>query len=151
MVMRGCHAATRDNKTKHKTRERCHPNTVQTLSCLTYASYKATTGRSMHLLFSNKKGNDLSVNSKGFLIFLTSCCAVLSHFSHVRLFSTLWTVAHQGPLSTGFSWQEHWSGLPCPPPGALPDPGIEYESLKSPALAGKLFTTSATWEALSWH
>ena len=42
----------------------------------------------------------------------------------------------------GFSWQEYWSGLSCPPPGDLPDPGIEPESLKSPALVGKLFTTS---------
>ena len=42
---------------------------------------------------------------------------VLSHFSCVQLFVTLWAVAHQGPLSTGFSRQEYWSGLPCPPPG----------------------------------
>ena len=47
----------------------------------------------------------------------------------------------------GFSRQEYWSGLPYPPPGDLPDPGIEPESLKSPVLAGRLFTTSATWEA----
>ena len=48
----------------------------------------------------------------------------------------------------GFSRQEHWSGWPCPPPGDLPDPGIEPVSLKSPALAGGFFTTSATWETL---
>ena len=42
--------------------------------------------------------------------------------------STLYTVAHQAPPSVGFSRQEHWSGLPCPPPGDLPDPGIEQES-----------------------
>ena len=47
----------------------------------------------------------------------------------------------------GFSRQEYWSGLLCPPPGDLPDPGIEPESPTSPALAGGLFTTSATWEA----
>ena len=52
-----------------------------------------------------------------------------------------------GSLSMGFSRQEYWSGLPCPPPGDLPDPGIEPKSLRSPALAGKLFATSATWEA----
>ena len=46
----------------------------------------------------------------------------------------------------GFSRQEYWSGLPCPPAGDLPDPGIELESLTSPALAGGFFTTSATWE-----
>ena len=59
---------------------------------------------------------------------------------------TPWTVAHQTPLSMGFSRQEYWSGLPCPPPGALPDPGIEPTSLMSPALPGGFFTTSATWE-----
>ena len=47
----------------------------------------------------------------------------------------------------GFSSQQYWSGLPCPPPGDLPDPGVKPESPKSPALAGRLFTTSATWEA----
>ena len=46
------------------------------------------------------------------------------------------TVAHQGPLSMGFSQQEYWSGLPCPPPGDLSDPGIKPRSLKSPALQG---------------
>ena len=56
-------------------------------------------------------------------------------------------VACQAPLSKGFSRQEHWSGLPCPPPGDLPNPGIESTSPTSPALAGGFFTTSATWEA----
>ena len=72
---------------------------------------------------------------------------VLSHFSHVRFFVTLWTVARQATLSMGLSRQEYWSGLPCPPPGDLPDPGIEPKSLMSPALAGGFLTTSATWEA----
>ena len=54
----------------------------------------------------------------------------------------------QAPQSMGFSRQEYWSGLPCPPPGDLPHPGIEPTSLMSPALAGRFFTTSATWEAL---
>ena len=53
---------------------------------------------------------------------------VLSHFSHVWLCVTLWTVACQAPLTKGFSRQEHWSGLPCPPSGDLPDAGIEPES-----------------------
>ena len=44
--------------------------------------------------------------------------------SHVQLFATLWTVAHQAPPSMGFSRQEYWSGLPFPPPGDLPDRGI---------------------------
>ena len=49
----------------------------------------------------------------------------LSHFSCVWLLVSLWTVAHQAPLSMGFSRQEYWRGLPCPPPGDLPHPGIE--------------------------
>ena len=52
-------------------------------------------------------------------------------FSCVRVLMTLWTITHQAPLSMGFSRQEYWSGLPCPPPGDLPDPGIES---RSPAL-----------------
>ena len=72
---------------------------------------------------------------------------MLNHFSHVRLIATPWTVARQAPLSMGFSRQEYWSGLPCPPPGDLPDPGIEPVSLMSPALAVGFFTTSTTWEA----
>ena len=58
-----------------------------------------------------------------------------------------WIVAHQAPLSVGFSRQGYWSGLPCPSPGDLPDPGTEPMPLTSPALVGKFFTTSATWEA----
>ena len=75
------------------------------------------------------------------------CPCMLSHFSHVQFFATLWTVARQTLLSMGFSKQEYWSGLPCPPPGDLPNPGIELTSLMSPALAGWFFTTTATWEA----
>ena len=60
--------------------------------------------------------------------------------------ATPWTVTYQALLSMGFSRQEYWSGLPCPPPGDLPNPGIRPISLMSPALAGGLFTASATWE-----
>ena len=56
---------------------------------------------------------------------------ILTHFSRVRLFETLWTIAHQAPLSMGFSKQEYWSGMP---PGDLPDPGIEPLSPVAPAL-----------------
>ena len=49
--------------------------------------------------------------------------------SHVQLFATPWTVAHQAPLSMAFSRQEYWSGLPFPSPGDLPDPGIKLASL----------------------
>ena len=60
--------------------------------------------------------------------------------------ATLWTIAHQAPLSMGFSRQEFWSGLLCPLPGDLPDPGIEPASSAAPALAGGFFITRATWE-----
>ena len=73
---------------------------------------------------------------------------MLSHSSCVQLFEKLWTVAHQAPLSMEFSRQQYLSGLPCPSPGGLLNPGIEPMSLTSPALAWEFFTTSATWEAL---
>ena len=73
------------------------------------------------------------------------CCA--QSLSRVQLFMTPLTIAHQASLSMGLSRQEYWSGLPCPPPGDLPDSGIKPVSLKSPALAGRFFTTSYTWEA----
>ena len=78
------------------------------------------------------------------LFFLVCVCAKSLHIGCVL---TLWAAAHQAPLSMGFSKQEYWSGLPCPPPSYLPNPGIELVSLKSPALAGRFFTTSTTWEA----
>ena len=66
-------------------------------------------------------------------------CSVMSD-------STPQTVACQAPLSMGFSWQEYWSGLPFPPPGNLPDPGIEAAS---PALAGRFFTTASPGDPTS--
>ena len=69
---------------------------------------------------------------------------MLSCFSHVQPLETLYTVTHLAPLSMGFSRQEYWSGLPCPPPGDLPDPGIEPTFLMSPALAVGFSTTSET-------
>ena len=71
---------------------------------------------------------------------------MLSHFSRVQLFVTLWTIACQASLSLGFSRQEYWSGSPCPPPRDRPDPGTEPTSLTSPALSGRFFNTQATWE-----
>ena len=53
----------------------------------------------------------------------------ISHFNHIQLFVTLWTIAHQAPLSMGFSRQEYLRGLPCSIPGDLPDPGIKPTSL----------------------
>ena len=63
---------------------------------------------------------------------LEECATSLQ--SRLTLLATVWTVASQAPLSMGFSWQEYWSGLPRPPPGDLPVPGIEPMSLVPPAL-----------------
>ena len=67
--------------------------------------------------------------------------AGMSMLSRIR---SIWTVTLQAPPSMGFSRQEYQSGLPCPPPGDLPHPGIKPASLRSPALAGGFFTTKAT-------
>ena len=69
--------------------------------------------------------------------------------SFVQFFTTLWTVAHQAPLSMGFPRQEYWSGLPFPPPGDLPGPGIKPESLASSTLTGGFFTTEAPGKPLT--
>jgi len=79
-------------------------------------------------------------------LFTTLHACMLSRFSHVWLFATLRTVASQALLSLGFSRQEYRSGLPCPPPGDLPNPVTEPKSPMSPALAGGFFITRATWE-----
>ena len=70
---------------------------------------------------------------------------VVQLLSCVQLFATPWTVAYQDTME--FSRQAYWSGLPCPSPGDLPNPGIEPTSLISPTFAGESFTTSTTWEA----
>ena len=79
------------------------------------------------------------------------CACMLSHFSCVRLFGTLWTVAYQTHLSIGFSKQEYWNGFICPLPGNLPDPEIQAMSLISSALSGRFFTISGTWKAHILH
>ena len=82
--------------------------------------------------------------------FCVCVCGVCARsLSYVQLFEAPWTVAHQPPLPMGFARQEYWSRLPSPPPGDLPDPGTKHTSLASPALAGRFFTTTATWEAPS--
>ena len=81
---------------------------------------------------------------RGRMVVLRTCsdwlraCAP-SYFSRVRLCATLWTTGHPAPLSMRFSRQEYWSGLPCPPPGSLPNQGIEPVSLTSPVLAGRFY------------
>ena len=93
-------------------------------------------------------GPDLASEKEYLLFGITCVCVracVLSCFSCVRLFATPWTVARQAPLSMGFSRQEHWSGLHCPPPGHLPDSGI---APMSPALqAGRFFTAEPPGKA----
>ena len=71
---------------------------------------------------------------------------MLSRFSHIL---SLYDPVDQAPLSMGFSRQEYRSGLPSPSPGDLPDPAIKPTSLRSPALAGGVFTTVTTREAPS--
>ena len=77
------------------------------------------------------------------------CMRAQSHLSRVQLFVTLWTAAHQSPLSMEVSRQECWSGLPCSSPENFSDPGIGLASLMSSALASRFFTTSAPWGATS--
>ena len=87
------------------------------------------------------------VGEVALLDYFPHAVCVLSHFDHISLIATLWTVARQAPLSMGFSRQEYWSGLPCPPPGDLPDPGIETRSPAAPALQVTSLPLSH-WEAL---
>ena len=111
-------------------------------SCITFCPFSLTD----QPIFVDK------VNRQKNFIFRQASCSLLYGFVHakllqcVRLFATPWTVALQAPVSMEFSRQEYWSGLPCPPPGDLPDPGIELVSLKSHALTGRFSTTSTSWE-----
>ena len=102
--------------------------------------WESTSLSILHLIY-----KEAGLNILQLLRFLSFCdssifCAVLSRLSCVWLFASPWTVAHQASLSMGFSRQEYWSGLSCPPPGDLPDPGIELASLMSPELGwGRLY------------
>ena len=73
-------------------------------------------------------------------------CVCIQSLSCYRLFMTLWTIAHQAPLSMGFPRLKYWSGLPFPPPGDLSNPEIKPKSL---ALAGGFFTTEPPGKLLS--
>ena len=89
------------------------------------------------LNYKNQKGSDTfkQCHFSTCILFAIKLSEV-SWLSHVRLFATPWTVAHQALPSMGFSRQGYWSGLPFPSPGELPDPGLEP---RSPALqAGAL-------------
>ena len=76
------------------------------------------------------------------------CASLLSHFSHVRLFVTPWTIACQTSLSIDFPGKNTGVGCKCPSPGDLSYPGIKHASLMSPEFSDRFFATSATWEAL---
>ena len=99
----------------------------------------------MKLVPGAKKDGDLNRVGPCWLFYIYAC--MISCFNCVWLFVTLWTVACQASLFVGYFRQEYWSGLPCPPPGDLPDPRIKPISPMPAALAGRFFTTSATWEA----
>ena len=110
-------------------------------SSLCGAEFSPVTGTKMRLQSRLRISNTLQVS----LFLITAkwdylCTNVLSCFSHVQLFTTLWTVAHQAPLSMGFPKQEYWSGLPFPSPGDLPDPGIEprFPALQADSLLSEL-------------
>ena len=75
------------------------------------------------------------------------CMCVPSHLSHFQLSANPRSVAHQAPLPMGFSRQESWGGLSCPPPWDPPNPGVKSMSLTFSALAGGFYTTSASWKA----
>ena len=100
--------------------------------------------RSKILSFEDQESN--TIHHKLSISFYCVCACVLNQFSQVQLFAMLWIIASQAPLSTGFPRKEYWSELQCPPPRDLPDSRIETASLRSPALSGRLFTSSTTWE-----
>ena len=98
------------------------------------------------LIFAVQQSNSVMCVRVCVCVCVCAHACVLSHFSHVQFFVTLWTIAPQAALSMGFSRQGYWIGLPGPASGDLPDPGIEPVS---PALAGSL-PTSATWKAYEY-
>ena len=85
--------------------------------------------------------SSLSLDDAQFISSTALSLVCVFSWSIVSYSATLWTVAHQAHLSMEFSRQEYWSRLPFPPPGDLPDPGIEPASLVSPAWTGRFFTT----------
>ena len=91
--------------------------------------------------------DDQTHDSRSIWLWRNGAC-VCTKSPELVVSKSLWPHEHSapGPLSTGFSRQEYKSGLPCPSPGILPDPGIKHLSFVSPALAAGFLTTSTTWE-----
>ena len=127
---------------------KCGPGCRETRTFIhCWWEYKVSTDTLENTLtVSLKVKHKFTIGSSNSIPRYTLVC-VLSRFSRVQLSATPWTVTYRASLSMGFSRQEYWSGLPCLPPGDLPYPGIESESLMSPRLAGGFFTTSTTWKA----
>ena len=127
------------------------PAIVFILECLSTGNQFHPTSLGPIYLLPQKVYPYLELKSS-FLICAVNFCAnelayMHTYFSCAQLSVTLWTIAHQVPLSMGLSRHEYWSGLLCPPPGDLPNPEIEPVSLTSPPLTGGFLTTSAPWEA----
>ena len=123
-------------------------NTGVSLLCLVL-SYIVVISNPNHPRKLRQNFYQLSLNSASWCLWIAvpGCLAhrlSVCMLSHVLLFATLWT-----PLFLRFSKQEYWSGLLCPTPRDLPDPGIKSMSLMSPELTGRFFTTNTTWEAPS--
>ena len=98
------------------------------------------------MYFSDLQDTVSKIRVNNLIIYIVCVC----HFSRVWFCVIPWTEEPGGLQSMGFSRQESWSGLPCPPPGDLHDPGIEHASLTFPALIDGFFTTNATWKAQHW-
>ena len=90
--------------------------------------------------------SQMGISARTLLLLEHGC--ILSRFSCVHLFATPVECSPPGSSVHEIFRQEYWSGLPCPPPGDLPDPGIKPASLMSPVLAGGFFITGTTWEAV---
>ena len=119
---------------------------VQSLSCVRLFVTSWTAARQASLSHHLPTRIQLLLEPHRGLVYSPTC--VLSRFSCAQLFATPWTLAHQVPLSMGFSRQESWNALPFPPPGDLPDPGIEPKSPASPAQAGRFFTSGPLGKAV---
>ena len=116
-------------------------STVATVPIIPHYKRKSLWKKNLKPFYGEKKNNffnarnrNKNINAlvmKGFISQVTVHVCMLSHFSRVQLFVALCTIIHQAPLSMVLSRQEYWSGLPCPLPGDLPNPGIKLMSLPS--------------------